>query len=307
MLVWALFVVHGANGLHLAADPQCDRVLLSTLRAELQVSGYAVHDDLGDDDTAGLQLTCDANVVKVRLEVRATQTTIERPFTVELATRALLVVKLSEFIHASLREGEPAPAAPAPVVSAEAAPIVEPPEVSAAVDDAPLELPGTWHLGIGVIAQGTPGLGVAPGLTLQIVRRVDQWEGGVWAQGGLSFATLHSTGGTVSINFGLAALTLARRFELASRFRLRALAGPGLLVIFANGTSSSALYSGRFVAKPAFAATVGAMAEYDVSALAQLFLGVNVSWSIPRAILALPEGDRTIAEPLVTGSAGVIF
>ena len=288
--------------LSVSADARCERSLLDVLFAELAQSGVTTTREAHESDVGALSLKCDESQIVTHLEFPASKTTIERAFVIDRASRLRVVVKLSEFVHASLEraletESRPAPRVPRGLRSAGSAESLPPEAVTVMA----------WQTGVSVSLLVTPQLGAAPGLALTLHRRIDAWEVGVLGEAALSFPTVATTGGRVNVTVGLASFIVARRFAVTSSFRLRAGAGPGVLALFADAKTNTPGYVSRLVGNGAFGASVCGSAEYDFLPNLHGFLGVTVTWAIPRAILRLPSQSLSLASPLISISLGVTF
>lgn len=282
-----MLVLASAHVVSFSADVSCDAVLVSSTRAELQQAGYEVR----DGEHASLRLRCTDSAVTAHVEVPLTRTSVERTFDSSIATRALLAVKLSELVHRAMADEPRVPPKP-----------VEPVQTVAT----PEPVSSQWLVGLGLGVLVSPNVGVTPGLTAHVGRRLGHWELGVLAESGLTFQPMTFSTGTVELTAVMGAFTLAYRFEVTSRLHVRALMGPSLLGLFASGTSRMQGVSSSSVAAAAFGATAGVMAEYEVASVVRVFLNVNATWGLPRPIIRAPGESRTVAEPLAAISLGVL-
>lgn len=291
-----LLLVAGATGdsVYLTAEPQCDHALVTTTRAELAQLGFDVHLEPREGDVASLSLRCTATTLTAHLEVPANRTTVDRLFMTESLSRPLLALKLSELVYAASR--------PDPLPVERPREVLVPPVV--ALVEPPLE-PARWFVGAGVGVLASLNSGVTPSAVVQVARRISAWELGLMVEGGLPFVPVQLKAGAVKLTMLLGALTVARRFELTSRWRLRVLAGPSALLIFASAIPASPEVTASPVMGVSFAATAGAGAEYELSPVIRLALGLTASWAVPRAMLRAVSETMTIAEPLVGFHVGV--
>ncbi len=296
------------RGLSLGVAGPCDKALVTAVQAELAEASFSVHPDPRPSDAAAVTLACAPTpsksplALKAHVEALAAAMTVDREFAE--SGREVLAVKLSEFIRAMVLAAEASRAAPDESAG-------EPFLDTDMPHDGPAPVPppaaSQWYGGVAVSAFIEPTFGVTAGLGAHVARIIDAWEVGALAQGGLTFSKLRVSGGSVDLTLVLVGLTVARRFSPTPRLNVRVLAGPGGVALFSQGSADSGAFLGNFAAGLAFAALLGVAADYEVANSLSVFTRVTTSWTIPRPILRLPEGDRSVTEPLVTLSAGVLF